>query len=92
MAQTRSRRVWGAVILACVILGVWLLGWAAGEVSGQPVRGYREEDNVPADSSTETFVAMPFLVITVEGAFKALIRAAVALNTSGGKARPRRAK
>jgi hypothetical protein len=26
------------------------------------------------------------------GAFKALIRAAVALNTSGGKARPRRAK
>ena len=26
------------------------------------------------------------------GAFKALIRAAIALNTSGGKARPRRAK
>ena len=26
------------------------------------------------------------------GAFKALIRAAVALNTSGGKAKPRRAK
>jgi hypothetical protein len=26
------------------------------------------------------------------GAFKTLIRAAVALNTSGGKARPRRAK
>jgi glucose-6-phosphate 1-dehydrogenase len=32
--------------------------YGAGEVKGQPTRNYRQEKNVPADSSTETFVAL----------------------------------
>lgn len=32
--------------------------YAAGAVDGQPVKGYLEEDNVPADSKNETFVAL----------------------------------
>lgn len=32
--------------------------YAAGAVSGEPVKGYLEEDNVPADSHAETFVAL----------------------------------
>ena len=32
--------------------------YAAGEVDGQPVPGYREEPGVAADSKTETFVAL----------------------------------
>jgi glucose-6-phosphate 1-dehydrogenase len=32
--------------------------YAAGAVDGQPVKGYLEEDNVPADSHAETFVAL----------------------------------
>ncbi|PXW22921.1 glucose-6-phosphate dehydrogenase [Paraburkholderia caballeronis] len=32
--------------------------YAAGAVDGAPVKGYLEEDNVPADSRAETFVAL----------------------------------
>ncbi|WP_322102811.1 glucose-6-phosphate dehydrogenase [Paraburkholderia sp. J41] len=32
--------------------------YAAGAVDGKPVKGYLEEDNVPADSKAETFVAL----------------------------------
>jgi glucose-6-phosphate 1-dehydrogenase len=32
--------------------------YTAGAVDGQPVKGYLEEDNVPADSRAETFVAL----------------------------------
>ena len=32
--------------------------YAAGAVDGQPVKGYLEEDNVPANSKAETFVAL----------------------------------
>ena len=32
--------------------------YGPGEVGGQPVRGYREEDGVPADSATPTFAAV----------------------------------
>ncbi|NLP60463.1 glucose-6-phosphate dehydrogenase [Paraburkholderia sacchari] len=32
--------------------------YAAGAVDGQPVKGYLEEDNVPAGSKAETFVAL----------------------------------
>ncbi|MCG5072558.1 glucose-6-phosphate dehydrogenase [Paraburkholderia tagetis] len=32
--------------------------YAAGAVDGQPVKGYLEEDNVPANSRAETFVAL----------------------------------
>jgi len=32
--------------------------YTAGAVDGQPVKGYLEEDNVPADSHAETFVAL----------------------------------
>ncbi|WP_028225186.1 glucose-6-phosphate dehydrogenase [Paraburkholderia ferrariae] len=32
--------------------------YAAGAVDGKPVKGYLEEDNVPADSRAETFVAL----------------------------------
>jgi len=32
--------------------------YRAGTIAGQPVKGYLEEDKVPADSLTETFVAL----------------------------------
>ncbi|WP_244816683.1 glucose-6-phosphate dehydrogenase [Caballeronia sp. Lep1P3] len=32
--------------------------YAAGAVGGEPVKGYLQEDNVPADSHAETFVAL----------------------------------
>ena len=32
--------------------------YRAGAIAGQPVSGYLDEDNVPADSLTETFVAL----------------------------------
>jgi glucose-6-phosphate 1-dehydrogenase len=32
--------------------------YRAGNIDGQPVKGYLEEDKVPADSHTETFVAL----------------------------------
>jgi glucose-6-phosphate 1-dehydrogenase len=32
--------------------------YAAGAVGGEPVKGYLQEDGVPAESSTETFVAL----------------------------------
>jgi glucose-6-phosphate 1-dehydrogenase len=32
--------------------------YTAGAAGGEPVRGYREEDNVPPGSQTETFVAL----------------------------------
>jgi glucose-6-phosphate 1-dehydrogenase len=32
--------------------------YTAGAVDGEPVKGYLEEDNVPADSRAETFVAL----------------------------------
>jgi len=32
--------------------------YTAGAVGGEPVKGYLQEDNVPADSDTETFVAL----------------------------------
>lgn len=32
--------------------------YAAGSVGGEPVRGYLDEPDVPADSSTETYVAL----------------------------------
>ncbi|HTH58804.1 MAG TPA: glucose-6-phosphate dehydrogenase [Paraburkholderia sp.] len=36
--------------------------YAAGAVDGGPVKGYLEEDNVPADSRAETFVALRALI------------------------------
>jgi glucose-6-phosphate 1-dehydrogenase len=38
--------------------------YAAGEAGGQPVKAYREEDNVPADSRTETYAALKLEVET----------------------------
>ncbi len=32
--------------------------YAAGNIAGEPVRGYLEEDGVPADSNTETYAAL----------------------------------
>lgn len=32
--------------------------YTAGEIDGQPVKGYQEEEDVPAGSTTETFVAL----------------------------------
>ena len=32
--------------------------YAAGAIASEPVRGYLDEDDIPADSQTETFVAM----------------------------------
>jgi glucose-6-phosphate 1-dehydrogenase len=36
--------------------------YGAGTVSGQPVKGYRDEEGVAADSSTETFAALKLMV------------------------------
>lgn len=36
--------------------------YGAGELKGKPVRGYREEDGVPADSMTETYFAAKVFV------------------------------
>jgi glucose-6-phosphate 1-dehydrogenase len=36
--------------------------YGAGRIGNQPVPGYRQESNVAADSVTETFVALKFLV------------------------------
>jgi glucose-6-phosphate 1-dehydrogenase len=36
--------------------------YGAGFILGRPVPGYREEQNVPADSRTETFVAMQVFI------------------------------
>jgi len=36
--------------------------YAAGAVNGQPVKGYREEQNVSPDSNTETYAAIKLLV------------------------------
>ncbi|GAA1760497.1 glucose-6-phosphate dehydrogenase [Luedemannella helvata] len=41
-------------IAADTVRGQYLQGWVAGE----RVKGYLEEDNVPADSTTETWVAL----------------------------------
>jgi glucose-6-phosphate 1-dehydrogenase len=44
--------------------GTWLVRgqYEAGEVGGEAVRGYREEEGVAADSETETYVAAKLLV------------------------------
>jgi glucose-6-phosphate 1-dehydrogenase len=42
----------------CAVRGQYGPGWVAGE----PVPGYREEEGVPPDSATETYVAMRLLV------------------------------
>src|SRR5690606_1853127 len=36
--------------------------YSAGEIDGEPVPGYLEEEGVPAGSSTETYVAMKLFV------------------------------
>lgn len=36
--------------------------YSAGEINGERVPGYREEPGIPAESSTETFVAMRLLI------------------------------
>jgi glucose-6-phosphate 1-dehydrogenase len=36
--------------------------YAAGEINGAPVRGYLEEDNIPADSNTETYAALKLYI------------------------------
>ena len=36
--------------------------YIAGEIAGEPVRGYMDEQGVPADSQTETFVALRMFV------------------------------
>ena len=36
--------------------------YTAGESAGKPVPGYREENNVAADSTTETFVALKVMI------------------------------
>lgn len=33
-----------------------------GHIAGKPVKGYRDEDNVPAESITETYVAMKIMI------------------------------
>ena len=41
----------------CAASGVVRARYTAGSINGQDVPGYRQADNVPADSRTETFVA-----------------------------------
>jgi glucose-6-phosphate 1-dehydrogenase len=36
--------------------------YTAGEIGGTPVPGYREEPGVPADSTTETYAAVQFMI------------------------------
>jgi glucose-6-phosphate 1-dehydrogenase len=36
--------------------------YTAGEVDGQPLRGYRQEDKVAPDSNTETYVALKVMI------------------------------
>ena len=36
--------------------------YTASQIKGEPVKGYREEENVKSDSRTETFVAMKFFI------------------------------
>ena len=38
--------------------------YAAGEIDGEPVKGYLEEDKVAADSTTETYVALKLAIDT----------------------------
>ena len=42
----------------CVVRGQYDAGW----IDGKKVPGYREEDGVPADSQTETFVALRLFI------------------------------
>ncbi|MEW6581568.1 MAG: glucose-6-phosphate dehydrogenase [Actinomycetota bacterium] len=46
------------VVRSAAVRGQYAPGWVAGE----PVPGYREEEGVPPDSMTETFVAMKVTV------------------------------
>lgn len=36
--------------------------YTSGYINGEPVKGYREEDNVPPDSNVETYMAMKLFV------------------------------
>jgi len=47
---------------ACAAEGVVRGQYAAGEVGGEPVPAYRDEDGVADDSVTETFVAMKLFI------------------------------
>ena len=50
----RALRPWRGEFGAEVVRGQY----AAGEIAGEPVVGYRQEKGVPPDSRTETFVAL----------------------------------
>jgi glucose-6-phosphate 1-dehydrogenase len=49
-----------ADLASCAVRGQYAQGWLAGE----RVRGYRQEDGVPADSTTETYAAVQLGVET----------------------------
>lgn len=54
------RRIQGGEVDECVVRGQY----SGGLSHGEPVVAYREEEGVPPDSSTETFVAMKVFIDT----------------------------